>query len=205
MDALRWLEASLNVAELVREVRSSTARISELVAAVKSYSYMDRAPIQDVDIHDGLETTLVILGHKLKQGVEVSRDYDRTLPRIPAYGSELNQVWTNLIDNAVDAMGGQGHLHIRTERDGDRVLVSIEDDGPGIPADAQPHIFEPFFTTKGVGEGTGIGLDVVYRIIANHGGDIQVESRPGATRFLVCLPITAPDAAGERAGPATER
>jgi signal transduction histidine kinase len=204
-DALPWLEASLNVAELVREVRSSTARISELVAAVKSYSYMDRAPSQDVDIHDGLETTLVILGHKLKQGVEVSRAYDRTLPHIPAYGSELNQVWTNLIDNAVDAMGGQGHLHIRTSREGDQVLVSIEDDGPGIPAEIQPHIFEPFFTTKGVGEGTGIGLDVVYRIIANHGGDIQVESRPGATRFLICLPMTAPDAVEERADAASER
>jgi signal transduction histidine kinase len=144
-----------------------------------------------VDLHDGLESTLTILNHKLKHGVTVTRDYDRSLPRLCAYGSELNQVWTNLIDNAVDAMGGKGRLRVRTARDGDCALVEIQDDGPGIPPEVQPRIFDPFFTTKGVGKGTGLGLDVSRRIVARHNGDIHLESKPGDTRFRVRLPLNA--------------
>ena len=192
-EALTWLEASLTVTGLVNEVEQSTARISELVKAVKAYSYMDQAPLQEVDVHEGLENTLTILNHKLKHGITVKRAYDQNLPRICAYGSELNQVWTNLIDNAIDAMKGQGELTIRTAREHDNVKIEIADNGPGIPSAIQSRIFEPFFTTKGVGEGTGLGLDIARRIIVQkHHGDIRFDSKPGETRFRVCLPIKPP-------------
>lgn len=189
-DVLTWLEASLTGAGLLDEIEHSNERICNLVQAVKDYSYMDQAPLQEVDIHDGLESTLTILGHKLKQGVLVIRDYDEGLPRIWAYGSELNQVWTNLIDNAIDAMSGRGQVWIRTLCENDCVLVEIADNGPGIPAEIQSHIFEPFFTTKGVGQGTGLGLHIVYRVIVEqHRGDIRIISQPGDTRFQVRLPV----------------
>jgi signal transduction histidine kinase len=174
---------------LTREIESSTARISELVRAIKEYSYMDQAPRQELDIHRGIESTLTMLGFQLKHGVEVKREYDASLPRILAHGSELNQVWTNLIDNAIAAMGGKGELTVRTSRELDRVLVEIVDNGPGIPDAVKPHIFDPFFTTKGVGEGTGIGLDTVYRIVRAHHGEVSFDSEPGRTSFQVRLPI----------------
>ena len=190
-DVLNWISAILTGVELLNEISQSTARISELVKAVKAYSYMDRAALQEVDVHEGIDCTLTILSHKLKGGVVVTREYDRSLPRISAYGSELNQVWTNLIDNAIDAMGGRGRIWVRTSRENDHVLVEIADNGPGIPPDIQPRIFEPFFTTKGVGEGTGLGLDISYRVVvAMHHGDISFFSKPGDTRFQVRLPIT---------------
>ena len=187
-----WLAAVLDEAELLATIDRGSVRVSSLVAAVKSYSYMDQAPLQDVDLHEGLDNTLTILGYKLKKGVTVTRDYDRSLPRVCAYGSELNQVWTNLIDNAVDAMAGNGRLKVHTAREDDYALVEIGDDGPGIPADVLPRIFEPFFTTKGVGQGTGLGLDISYRIIvARHHGDIAVHSAPGDTLFQVRIPLEA--------------
>lgn len=189
-EALTWLEASLTVAGLVNEVEQSTARISELVKAVKAYSYMDQASSQEIDVHQGLENTLTILKSKLKHGVTVKREYDQSVPHICAYGSELNQVWTNLIDNAIDAMQGQGELKIRTAHEQDNVLVEIADNGPGIPLAIQSRIFEPFFTTKGVGEGTGLGLDITRRIVVQrHHGDIRFNSTEGDTRFQVRLPI----------------
>lgn len=184
-----WLEASLKGIGLLSEIEQSSARISELVKAIKEYSYMDQAPLQEVDVHDGLENTLIILSHKLKRGVEVTREYDRSLPRISAYGSELNQVWTNLIDNAIDAIGGQGQIWIRTWREQEQVLVEIADNGTGIPKELQERIFDPFFTTKGVGEGTGLGLVTSYRTVVGHQGDIRVFSQPGDTHFQVRLPI----------------
>lgn len=188
--ALTWLEASLTVTGLVNEVEQTTARISALVKAVKAYSYMDQAPLQEVDLHEGLENTLTILNHKLKHGITVKRDYDKNLPHICAYGSELNQVWTNLIDNAIAAMNGQGEITLRTAQEQDNVLIEIADNGPGIPSAIQHHIFEPFFTTKGVGEGTGLGLDIARRIVLQkHKGDIRFDSKPGDTRFQVRLPI----------------
>lgn len=188
--ALVWLEATLTMNTLVNEVDQSTTRISELVKAVKAYSYMDQAPLQEVDLHEGLENTLTILSHKLKYGVTVTRFYDQNIPRICAYGSELNQVWTNLIDNAIDAMNGQGQLSIRTSREHDDVLVEIIDNGPGIPPAIQCRVFEPFFTTKSVGKGTGLGLDITRRIIMKrHHGNIRLFSEPGNTRFEVRLPI----------------
>jgi len=189
-DAVRWLAAGLDIENLVGEIRSSAGRISELVGAMKDYSHLDKAAFGTVDVHDGLESTLVILKHKLKKGVEVVREYDRTLPKICAQAGELNQVWTNLIVNAIQAMDGKGTLTIRTARERDCVLVEIGDTGRGIPADLQRRIFEPFFTTKDVGEGTGLGLDISYRIVVRrHHGDIRVESQPGDTRFTVLLPI----------------
>jgi signal transduction histidine kinase len=192
-DAVRWLALALDVESLVGEIRSSAGRISELVGAMKDYSHLDKAPLEEVDIHDGLESTLVILAHKLKKGVKIVRDFDRSLPKICARGGELNQVWTNIIHNAVDAMGGEGTLTIRTSRDRDCVLVEIGDTGPGIPPELQRRIFEPFFTTKDVGHGTGLGLDISHRIVVRrHHGDIRVESKPGDTRFQVWLPIEQP-------------
>lgn len=189
-DVLHWIGATLTSVGLLDEIDHCGARISQLIQAIKDYSYMDQAPLQEVDIHDGLESTLTILGNKLKQGVVVNREYDRSLPRISAYGSELNQVWTNLIDNAIDAMGGKGQVWIRTLRENNYVLVEIADNGPGIPPEIQSHIFEPFFTTKGVGEGTGLGLHIVYRVVvAQHQGDLRVISQPGDTRFQVRLPL----------------
>jgi signal transduction histidine kinase len=190
--ALQRVARLLAIYALVREIDSSTRRISELVSAIKEYSYMDQAPSQEVDVRQGLENTLLIFGHRLKSGVTVVRDYEPDLPRIYAHGGELNQVWTNLIDNALDAMTGKGELRVRTAREPDGILVEIGDTGPGIPPEIQPRIFDPFFTTKGVGEGTGLGLDTAGRIIRNHHGTIHVESKPGDTRFQVRLPLTQP-------------
>src|SRR5690606_23758155 len=190
-DALNWLEGIISVLDLVKMVESSSTRIVDLIKSVKTYSYMDQSPMQEVDIHEGLESTLTMLRHKLRN-VEVTRQYDRSLPALTVYGSELNQVWTNLIDNAVDAMGGQGKLCVRTWREGERGNVEIGDNGPGLPTEIQSRIFEPFFTTKGVGQGTGLGLDISYRIIADHHkGSIRLFSEPGDTRFRICLPIHA--------------
>ena len=182
---------SVGAEKLTREIEVSTGRISELVRAIKEYTYMDQAPEQEVDLHRGIESTLTLLNFRLKHGVEVKREFDPHLPRVFARGSELNQVWTNIIDNAIDAMGGKGELRIRTSRELDFALIEITDNGPGIPAEAQPHIFEPFFTTKGVGAGTGVGLDIAYRIVRAHRGEISFESRPGRTRFQVRLPLRA--------------
>ena len=182
--------SSVGAERLTREIEASTGRISELVRAIKEYTYMDQAPEQEVDVHRGIESTLTMLKFRLKHGVDVTRDFDTSLPRIFARGSELNQVWTNLIDNAIDAMDGKGELTIRTSRELDNLLVEITDSGPGITDAIKAHIFEPFFTTKGVGEGTGMGLDTVYRIVRAHRGEVSVESEPGRTTFQVRLPLT---------------
>ncbi len=187
--ALVRIAASVEVATLLHEIESSTSRISDLVGAIKEYTYMDQAAIQNVDVVKSLEITLTILNHKLKQGVAVQRDYQRVPLLVNSFGSELNQVWTNIIDNAIDAMGGKGELRVRTYREDACVVVEIGDNGPGISAEVQPHIFEPFFTTKRVGEGTGLGLDTVQRIVKKHRGTIQVSSKPGDTRFRVWLPL----------------
>jgi signal transduction histidine kinase len=188
-DALGWLEARLNLQSLVCQVEQSTGRVSELVKAVKSYSYMDQSPMQEVDIHEGIESTLTMLGHKLKN-VTLVRAFDRSVPRIMAYGSELNQVWTNLIVNAIDAVNGTGKICIGTSLEDDQLVVEIVDNGTGIPPEVQSRMFEPFFTTKSVGTGTGLGLVISNRIIGDrHGGEIEFESRPGETRFKVRLPI----------------
>jgi signal transduction histidine kinase len=187
--ALVRISASLEIANMLNEIESSTSRISDLVRAIKEYTYMDQSPVQNVDIVKSLETTLTILNHKLKRGVAVQRDYQRIPLLVNSFGSELNQVWTNIIDNAIDAMGGTGELRVHTYRDDSCVVVEIGDDGPGISPDVKPHIFEPFFTTKGVGEGTGLGLDTVQRIVRKHKGSIQVTSKPGDTRFQVSLPL----------------
>ncbi|MEA2901641.1 MAG: hypothetical protein QOH36_1528 [Actinomycetota bacterium] len=199
-DAIRWLSAGLDIEGLVDEIRTSAGRISELVAAMKDYSHLDQAAFEPVDVHVGLESTLVILGHKLKKGVTVVRHYDRTLPRIWGQAGELNQVWTNLIDNAIDAMDGKGTMTVRTTRDQDCVVVEIADTGPGVPPELRTRIFEPFFTTKDVGKGTGLGLDISHRIVVRrHHGDIRVESSPGDTRFRVLLPIDQPTVGTEPA------
>src|ERR1700719_3783652 len=187
--ALVRIAASAEVAGLLDEIESSTSRISDLVGAIKEYTHMDQAPVQNVDIVKSLETTLTILNFKLKQGVVVLRDYLRVPLLVNSFGSELNQVWTNIIDNAIDAMHGKGELRIRTYRDDRCAVVEIGDNGPGISENLQLHIFEPFFTTKGVGEGTGLGLDTVQRIVKKHQGTIQVSSQPGDTRFQVWLPL----------------
>jgi signal transduction histidine kinase len=178
---------------MVDELAEAARRMSTLVGAAKQYTQMDRSPLQHIDVHDGLESTLTMLNHKLGTGIEVVRDYDRSLPKLSAYAGELNQVWTNLIDNAVDAMDGRGTLTVRTRRDGDRVLVEIGDSGAGIPEPVAAHIFEPFYTTRPVGKGTGLGLDVCWRIVVQrHGGDLRVTSTPGDTRFQVLLPTGTP-------------
>ena len=187
--ALVRIAASVEVATLLHEIESSTSRISDLVGAIKEYTYMDQAAIQNVDVVKSLEITLTILNHKLKQGVKVQRDYQRVPLLVNSFGSELNQVWTNIIDNAIDAMGGKGELRVRIYREDACVVVEIGDNGPGISAEVEPHIFEPFFTTKGVGQGTGLGLDTVQRIVKKHRGNIQVSSEPGDTRFQVWLPL----------------
>jgi signal transduction histidine kinase len=193
--ALVRISASLEIAGLLKEIESSTSRISDLVRAIKEYTFMDQAPVQNVDIVKTLETTLIIMNHKLKQGVTVERNYEPVPLMVDSFGSELNQVWTNIIDNAIDAMGGKGQLRIRTYRQDGCVVVEIGDSGSGIPPDIQEHIFEPFFTTKGVGQGTGLGLDTALRIVKKHRGSIQVTSTPGDTRFQVFLPL--PDANGK--------
>ena len=174
---------------IAEELENSTARISDLIKAIKEYSYMDQASMQDVDIKASLETTLVIMHHKLKRGIVVNRDYDPDLPKVKAYGSELNQVWTNIIDNAADAMKEKGKLTVRDVRENNYGLVEISDDGPGIPPEVQTRIFEPFFTTKGVGQGTGLGLDIVYRIVKKMHGLVTVKSVPGDTKFQIRIPI----------------
>lgn len=189
--ALMRISALLEITGLLNEIENSTSRISDLVRAIKEYTFMDQAPVQNVDIVKSLETTLTILNHKLKGGVEVERDYQSVPFLVDSFGSELNQVWTNIIDNAIDAMHGRGKLRVRTYRDDNCVVVEIADNGPGISPEVEPHIFEPFFTTKGVGEGTGLGLDTVQRIVRKHRGNIQVSSKPGDTRFQVFLPLAA--------------
>ncbi|HVH69694.1 MAG TPA: ATP-binding protein [Candidatus Dormibacteraeota bacterium] len=181
----------LEMERIASELDNSTARISDLIKAIKEYSFMDQAPLQEVDIKSSLETTLTIMHHKLKRGIAVKRDYAPDLPKVMAYGSELNQVWTNLIDNAVDAMGSSGKLLVRAVRENEYVLVEIVDNGPGIPPEVESRIFEPFFTTKGVGEGTGLGLDVVHRIVQKMRGLVTVKSAPGDTHFQVRIPIQA--------------
>jgi signal transduction histidine kinase/predicted CoA-binding protein len=196
----RWLGGTSLVWNRLAEVGQGAGRIAEIVKALKSYSYLDRAPVQEVDIHEGLDDTLVILRHKLKAGIRVRRQYAADLPRISAWGSELNQVWTNILDNAADALSGRpisdgtAEIAIRTRRDDDFVVVEITDNGPGIPREIQDRIFEPFFTTKAPGQGTGLGLDISYRIVVHrHRGDLKVRSHPGETTFTVRLPISAPD------------
>src|ERR1700686_295 len=188
--ALVRIAASVEVANLLNEIESSTSRISDLVRAIKEYTYMDQAPVQNVDIVKSLETTLTILNYKLKRGVVVQRDYQRVPFLVNSFGSELNQVWTNLIDNPIDSMGGKGELRVRPYRDDGCVVVEIGDNGPGISPEVEAHIFEPFFTTKGVGQGTGLGLDTVQRIVRKHRGSIQVSSKPGDTLFQVWLPLS---------------
>jgi signal transduction histidine kinase len=200
--AVRLATAACETASLLDELAEAAGRITRLIGQAKQYTQMDRAPLQQVDVHDGLDSTLAMLAHKLEagRGIEVVRDYDRSLPKLLAYAGELNQVWTNLIDNAIDAMEGHGTLTVRTRRDGDgddpgggRVLVEIGDTGPGIPDPVRRHIFEPFYTTKPVGKGTGLGLDICWRIVVQrHGGDLRVTSTPGDTRFQALLPIGGP-------------
>jgi signal transduction histidine kinase len=189
--ALRWLAYTVETETLLLEIADSTGRISGLIEAAKQYSQMDRSPHQDTDVHAGLDATLVMLSAKIPPGVTVVKDYDRDLPLVPAYAAELNQVWTNLIHNALDAMAGEGTLTLRTRRDGGWASVEVADTGPGIPEELRLRVFEPFFTTKPVGQGTGLGLDVSWRIVVNrHGGDLRVRSKPGDTRFQVLLPLT---------------
>ncbi|MFI1915391.1 ATP-binding protein [Nocardia sp. NPDC020380] len=199
--AIRWLNYTVETELLMNEITDSTNRISSLVNAAKQYSQMDRAPFQVVDIHELLDSTLVMLARKIGDDIEVVKEYDRGLAPVPCFAAELNQVWTNLIDNAVSAMGGHGVLTIRTYRENECVAVEIGDTGPGVPAEIRNRIFEPFFTTKPVGEGTGLGLDISFRIVVNkHHGDIRVESEPGNTRFIVRLPLESPEVAeGEAA------
>ena len=194
--SIQWLGTGCLMMGLLSEVQQTTERISQIVRAMKSYTYLDQAPILEVDVHEGLENTLVIMQHKLKQGVTVRREYSQNLPRIEAYASELNQVWTNIIDNAIDAMnpstrsGQAGEIILRTYASDDKVVVEIIDNGPGIPENIQARIFEPFFTTKPPGSGTGLGLHISHDIIANrHHGQLLVESKPGETKFKVVLPI----------------
>jgi signal transduction histidine kinase len=187
--ALVRIAASVEIANLLNEIESSTSRISDLVGAIKEYTFMDQAPLQNVDVVKSLETTLTIMNYKLKRGIAVQREYQPVPLLVDSFGSELNQVWTNLIDNAIDAMSGKGELRVRTYREDGCVVVEIGDNGPGISPEVRPHIFEPFFTTKGVGEGTGLGLDTVQRIVKKHRGNIQVTSHPGDTRFQVWLPL----------------
>ena len=189
---LEWVASSLTMTALITEVKESTRRISDLVAAVRSYSQLDRASMQQTDVAEGLDSTLVMLAHKMHGGVSVVREYDDDVPNIEARAGELNQVWTNLIDNAVDAMAGTGTLRVSTRLDDGSVVVEIADTGPGMPQQVKDHAFEPFFTTKDVGKGTGLGLDISRRIIVDrHGGEISIESRPGETVLRVRLPIRA--------------
>jgi signal transduction histidine kinase len=185
---LEWLAGTLDLVGLAGEIETSARRISELVGAMKEYTYMDRAVVGEVDVISGLQNTITILGPRLKE-VSLSREYEKDLPGIPGHGGELNQVWTNLIDNAIDAVDGRGSITIRAYVEGARVVVEVVDDGHGIPREAQVHVFEPFYTTKDIGAGTGLGLDIVRRIITGHGGEVFVQSEPGETCFTVRLPL----------------
>ena len=198
---LHRIAALITVYRLVQEIDNSTRRISDLVTAIKRYSYMDQGALQEVNLQEDLDNTLKIFGNRLKNGITVIRDYDPQLPRVCAYGGELNQVWTNLIDNAIDAMNGKGELRIRALRESDCAVVEIGDNGPGIPPDVQGRVFDPFFTTKKVGEGTGLGLDTALRIIRKHHGSIDLKSQPGDTRFRVRLPFKQPAAPSPGAQP----
>jgi signal transduction histidine kinase len=196
--AVWWIASSLTTRGLAAEIAESTERMSKLVKAIKAYAFMDRGELVETDVHEGLETTLVVLGHKLKHtSIEVRRDYDRSLPKITLRGSELNQVWTNLLANAIEALGEAGEIKIVTERDGACARVDIADNGPGIPEDIRGHVFDPFFTTKDVGEGTGLGLDTARRIVTERlNGSIDFESEPGRTVFHVWLPLNGPAPGG---------
>ena len=199
---LRWVNHAVATELLMGEIEEAATRISALVGAARQYSQLDRAPYQEASIHDLLDSTILMLTGKIGNGVKIVKNYDGSLPPITCYAAELNQVWTNIIDNAVAAMDGEGTLTIRTACEDDQILVEFGDTGPGMPADIAERIFEPFFTTKPVGEGTGLGLDISYRIVVNkHHGDLRVESRPGDTRFQVRLPVTPPPGTG----PARER
>ncbi|HEV7717924.1 MAG TPA: ATP-binding protein [Arsenicitalea sp.] len=187
---VQWLGAGLSAQQLLQEIQQSAKAISEIVHAVKSYAYLDQAPVQNVDVRASLEDTLVILRHKLKHGIEIIRDFDPDLPSIEAYAGELNQVWTNIIDNAVQAMDGQGVLELHTRALGDAVEVRIADNGPGIPPEIASQVFDPFFTTKPQGIGTGLGLHIAHNIVVNrHRGRLSFESRPGRTEFRIALPV----------------
>ena len=191
---IRWLALSFEVMTMIQSGLRGAERVSDLVQSMRSYSHLDRGAKQQVDVHQGIEDTIKLLSHKLKQGVKVKRTYDRNLPKILAFGSELNQVWTNLIDNSIQAMSEKGELEIITEGKGDRIAIKVIDAGAGIPAEVKSRIFEPFFTTKSVGEGTGLGLDNVRRIVENrHRGSITVDSEPGRTCFDICLPVNICD------------
>ncbi len=188
--SVQWLGISCLMMALLSEVSQTTERLSQIVRAMKAYTYLDQAPLLEVDVHEGLENTLIIMQHKLKQGVKVKRDYSPNLPRIEAYASELNQVWTNIIDNAIDAMNGKGEITLKTYAEDHHVIVEIIDNGPGIPEDIRSRIFEPFFTTKAPGKGTGLGLHISHDIVVNrHHGQLKVESRPGNTTFKAVLPV----------------
>ena len=192
--AVRSVAASLSAQRLVTDLRESTERMSSLIGAVKAYAYMDRGGVVQADIHEGLETTLKVMGHKLKHTeIALERDYDRTLPPLTIYGSELNQVWTNLLDNAIDALGSTGTITLRTRRDGGCIVVDIADTGPGIPAEARSHVFEPFYTTKDVGKGTGLGLDTARRIVEErHSGSLTFDTTENGTTFHIWLPLRPP-------------
>jgi signal transduction histidine kinase len=190
--AVAWVAATLTARGLAEELQESTKRMSDLVGAVKTYAYMDRGELLELDVHEGIETTLKVLGHRLKHTeIEVARDYDKTIPKLTARGSELNQVWTNLLDNAIDALGERGTITIRTAREAGGVRVDVSDNGPGIPEEIRDRIFDSFFTTKDVGHGTGLGLATVHQIVVDrHRGRLEVESRPAHTTFGVWLPLT---------------
>ncbi|KAB8187554.1 cyclic nucleotide-binding domain-containing protein [Nonomuraea phyllanthi] len=191
--AVQWLAQAIEISQMIDEVTEATERITSLIRSAKQYSQMDRAPFQQANVHDLLDSTLAIFRGKIPPGISVVTDYDRTLPPIPCYAGELNQVWTNLIHNALDAMGEEGTLTVRTAYDEDEAIVEIGDTGPGVPDSIKERIFEPFFTTKSVGQGTGLGLDISYRIVAGrHGGEIKVRSVPGDTWFEVRLPLREP-------------
>lgn len=188
--ALTWFEADLTTNQLALELEASAERISDLVTAMKQFTYMDQAQLQEIDLHIGLESTLKVFKHKMRAGIEVRREYDKTIPKIAAYAGALNQVWTNLISNAIDAMGGKGVLTVRTRREGSNAVVEICDNGPGIPPDVKEQLFQPFFTTKPAGQGTGLGLEITRKIVVHkHGGTIEAESAPGDTRFIVKIPL----------------
>jgi len=194
--AIHWLYYTIDTELLMKEITDSTTRISSLVDAAKQYSQMDRSPFQTVDLHDLIDSTLIMLGRKIPPGVTVVKEYDDSLPPVPSYAAELNQVWTNLIDNALQAMGETGTLTITTHADDEYATVKISDTGPGIPDDIKDRIFDPFFTTKEIGQGTGLGLDIAWRIVVNkHWGYLKVTSEPGSTTFIVRLPVEGPQIA----------
>jgi signal transduction histidine kinase len=185
---LEWFNCTYTIYSLLDEVKQGSGRISEIVRALKAYTYLDQAPVQKVDVHEGIDSTLVIMQNKLQDRVKISRSYADDLPMIEAYGSELNQVWTKLIDNAIDAMRGEGEIRITTRRNGNGVIVEIQDSGSGIPSEIMPKIYDPFFTTKPVGQGAGLGLNIVHNIVHKHNGRIEIQSDPGHTIFQIELP-----------------